>query len=179
MLIYEALKKDHEKVKSLLNRLLLLNEKSEHSEDLIQQIRDELIPHARAEEAIFYNSLRSIDSAKDLVMHGYGEHMEAEALLKRLQMSDAFNADWKETAIKLKNALEHHIREEEDRIFSVAKEILTEEEAEKLGDAFEQMKPDIKEEGFLGTTLDLIGNLMPPRFTKAFRKDIPTVGANR
>ena len=147
MLIYEALKKDHEKVKSLLNRLLLLNEKSEHSEDLIQQIRDELIPHARAEEAIFYNSLRSIDSAKDLVMHGYGEHMEAEALLKRLQMSDAFNADWKETAIKLKNALEHHIREEEDRIFSVAKEILTEEEAEKLGDAFEQMKPDIKEIG--------------------------------
>jgi hemerythrin superfamily protein len=169
MLIYDALKKDHEKVKSLLNQLLLLDDKSENRSELIDEIRDELIPHARAEEAVFYNSLRSTDAAKDIIMHAYGEHVEAEAMLKTLQMKDKIDADWKLTARKLKEALEHHIKEEEGRIFNVAKQVFTEQEAMQFGDAFERMKPEIKEEGFMGTTFDLIQNLMPPRFMKTLR----------
>lgn len=168
MLIYEALKKDHEKVKSLLNELLMLDVEADGREDLINQIRDELIPHSRAEEAVFYNSLREIDAAKDIVMHGYQEHIMAETLLRTLQTKEMVNADWKATAQKLKDALEHHIAEEEGKIFNVAKELISEEEAMRFGEAFEAMKPEIKEEGFMGTTVDLIKNLMPPRFTKSF-----------
>lgn len=164
MQIYEALKKDHEKVKLLLNELLMLDEHSENKDELITQIRDEIIPHARAEEAIFYNSLRAMDQANDIVMHGYQEHVEAETLLKTLQIKEKIDLDWKSTAKKLKTALEHHIQEEEGKIFTVAKLVFTNEEATQLAVAFEKMKPEIKEEGFIGTTLDLIKNLMPPRF---------------
>lgn len=172
MLIYEALKKDHEKVKSLLNELLMMDVEADGRKDLITQIRDELIPHARAEEAVFYNSLRSIDSAKDIVMHGYQEHVMAETLLRTLQTKNSFNADWKKTAQKLKDDLENHIQEEEGRIFTVAKELFSEEEARQMGAAFEAMKPEIKEEGFVGTTVDLIKNLMPPRFTKSLVEQV-------
>src|SRR5690349_8064424 len=106
MQIYEALKKDHEKVRSLLNQLLSLDEEDSSRHQLVEQIRDELVPHARAEEAVFYNALRSLDVAKDVVRHAYREHIEAESMLKTLQLKDKVNMDWKKTARKLKDALE-------------------------------------------------------------------------
>lgn len=175
MLIYEALKKDHDTVRQLLNELVMLGENDEQRRhSLIEQIRDELVPHARAEESVFYNSLRAIDSAKDVVMHGYQEHMEAETFLRTLQLKDKIDADWKATAQKLKKAVEHHIQEEEGKIFTVAQQLFTQEEAQMMGEAFEQLKPEVKEEGFLRTTLDMVANLMPPRFKASIR----TAGIN-
>jgi hypothetical protein len=31
------------------------------------------------------------------------------------------------------------------------------------------MKPEVEEEGFLRTTLDMVANLMPPRFAASLR----------
>ncbi|RYZ62145.1 MAG: hemerythrin domain-containing protein, partial [Proteobacteria bacterium] len=108
MEIYQALKKDHEKVKSLLQRLVGLADsdvKTRHS--LVSQIRDELVPHSRAEEAVFYNSLRLVDDSKKVAMHGFAEHMEAETFLRTLQATDAVGAGWRPVAEKLKETLEH------------------------------------------------------------------------
>jgi len=119
MHIFEALMKDHERLKDLLEELIALEESDHESrDDLVQDIRDELIPHSRAEESVFYNSLRALDADKDRVMHGYREHMEAEALLRTLQVEDKLNIGWKATAKRLKDAVEHHIRDEENEIFS-------------------------------------------------------------
>jgi hemerythrin-like domain-containing protein len=163
--IYEALRKDHDKVKGLLNRLVSLTQDNiDERHSIIEQIRGDLIPHARAEEAVLYNALRSLDAGKKIVMHGYREHIEAESLLRILQVLDKVDMEWKTTANKLKEALEHHIREEETEIFSVAHQVFSEEEAHMLGEAFEAMKPEIKEEGMMKSTLELMKNLMPPRF---------------
>lgn len=170
MLIYEVLKNDHEKLKLLLNELMIMEEGSgSRRHALIEQIRDELVPHSRAEESVFYNSLRSIDAAKDLVMHSYTEHMESEALLRTLQAKDKVDADWRKTAAKLKTALEHHIAEEEGRIFNVAKQLFTENEAEMMAEAFEQLKPEVREGGIVRSTLDMIANIMPERFAAPLR----------
>ncbi len=175
MLIYEALKKDHDHLKILLNELVQLNERDKaRSKDLIEQIRDELIPHARAEESVFYNSLRAIESAKDIIMHSFTEHMEAETLLRSIQAMDKINVDFKEAANKLRNAIEHHIQEEENRIFNVARQLFTEEEARMMGEAFEKLKPEVREEGFVRQTLDMVANIMPPRFAASLR----TMGIN-
>ena len=118
MLIYDALKKDHDKVKSLLTQLLALdNDDDDARESLVSQIRDELIPHSRAEESVLYNSLRTSGAAKDMAMHSYKEHMETEVLLRMLQVRDKVDMEWKETAQKLKDSLEHHIAEEEGKLF--------------------------------------------------------------
>jgi hypothetical protein len=39
-----------------------------------------------------------------------------------------------------------------------------------MGNAFENLKPEIKKEGILATTSELIANMMPARFAGAFRK---------
>lgn len=173
MLIYEMLKNDHNKVKGLLNDLLQVTADDERRSALIDQIRDEIVPHSRAEESVFYNSLRALDASKDLVMHGYQEHVEIEALLRTLQLKDIVDANWRKTALKLKENLEHHINEEETKIFSAAKSLFTEEEAIMMGYAFEELKPEIKDENFMQTTFDLMVNLMPPRFTPQLKNFSP------
>lgn len=167
MLIYDALRKDHDNLKTLLMDLVTCEPNDdEKASDLIDQIRDAMVPHSRAEEAVFYNSLRSLDAAKDVVSHSYNEHMEAESLLRRLQARDLVGADWTSTAKKLQTAVEHHIHEEEGRVFSVARQLFTTQEAEMMADAFERLKPEVQEEGLLQTSLEMITNRMPPRFAK-------------
>ena len=170
MLIYDALMKDHDTVLNLLDELVSLKGDSDRREKLIRQIRDELIPHARAEESVFYNSLRSMDEAKGLLGHAYQEHMEAEMKLRWLQLRDKIDADWKETARDLRDAVEHHIREEEEEIFEVARDLLSPEEAQKMGKAFSTLKRKVKQEGMMKTSLRMVANLMPPRFVKVFKK---------
>jgi len=170
MQIYEALKQDHDKVRELLDILLALDDDdTEGRTDLVQDIRDALIPHARAEESVFYNSLRALHQGDDLVMHGYREHMEAEGLLRALQVQETLAMDWKATARKLKDALEHHIAEEENRIFAAAARVFTQEEARELGKLFVDLKAQVEDEGFLKNSLDFVANLMPPRITTALK----------
>lgn len=172
MEIYEALKKDHVEVREMLTQLIELGAETpaEMRNGLINDIRDALVPHSRAEEAVFYNSLRGIEKASGLVAHGYQEHVAAETLLRALQVQGKVDAGWIATAKKLKEALEHHIAEEEGAIFTAAKQVFTRDEARMMGEAFEKLKPEIKEEGLMTTTIELVANIMPARFSKAFSK---------
>jgi len=127
--IYEVLKKDHRKIEELLEMLVSTHEGDSAPTALINKIRDELIPHSRAEESVLYNSIRSVNTAHDLVWHGYAEHMEAEGFLRALQIEEKVDASWKKTAMKLKKSLQHHIEEEEDEIFAAAQQLFTKEES--------------------------------------------------
>ena len=167
--IYEALKKDHEQVKELLDELVALQNDDEYRYVLIDEIRNLLIPHSRAEESVFYNTLRAVNADKKVVFHGFQEHLEAETLLRTLQVMDKVNLEWKAVAEKLKEAVNHHIQEEESEIFAEAREAFTEEEAVAMCDAFEQLKPKIEQEGFVKNTVDMVINMMPPRLADKIR----------
>lgn len=170
MEIFRELEKDHVEVMQLMQELMSLSrEDYTGARDLAGRIRDELIPHARAEEAVLYNSLRSLDSMKDVISHGYREHIEAEGLLRALQVQIRTHMDWRPTASRLKAAVENHIREEEGKVFEMARHLLTDEEAEEMSDAFLKLKPEIREEGIAANMLELTANLMPPRFAKLMR----------
>lgn len=167
--IYTCLQNDHNEIKDLLDELIKLDEKDSYRSVLVEQIKSGLIPHSRAEESVFYNAIRAVNSDKSDVLHSYKEHMEAETLLRTLQLKDSTDMDWKETAIKLREALTHHISEEEGKIFTEARAIFSDDEANMMGDAFEQLKAKVSQEGFLKTSFDMVVNLMPPRFIEKMR----------
>lgn len=169
MQIYDILKQEHEEVKSLLSELIALDKDDEYRFVLVAQIKNALLPHARAEEATFYNTIRAVDADKSIVAHGYKEHIEAEALLVLLEAKDKVNFDWKETAMKLNDALEHHISDEEGKIFTEARNIFSFDEAESIGAAFLKIKPSFVGEGGLKNTADLVINLLPPRLADSIR----------
>lgn len=162
--IYQNLKKDHEEVKTLLTELLSLDEKDEYRHTIIEKIASELIPHARAEEAVVYNSIRATDADSGLVMHSFKEHMEAEGFLRLLQTKDKIDANWKGTAQKLKDSLEHHIHEEETKLFAQARRLFSAEEAEQISVAFDKLKAEYKTHGALKNSMDMVINMLPARF---------------
>lgn len=162
--IYTTLKNDHDELKGLLDELIALDENDDYRTVLVSQIEKALVPHARAEESVFYNSIRAMSSDKSDVMHSFKEHLEAEGLLRGLKVKEGTQMDWKSTAKKLKEALEHHIQEEEGKIFNEARQIFNEDDAQKMAEAFTQMKEKVAQEGFMKTSFDMVVNLMPPRF---------------
>lgn len=163
MVIFEALRNDHNELKVLLSQLMELSDEDiEQRHRLVDLIRDGLIPHSRAEESVLYNSMRLMATAKKIAMHSYREHLEAESLLRMLQVQDKTHLKWRETAGKLREAIEHHIHEEETQIFSVAQALFTKEEAIAMGEAFEKQKQELAHKGFMSTTASMISNLMPP-----------------
>lgn len=170
MHICEALRNDQNELKELISRLMELEEDEiEKRNELVQQLGDLFVPHARAEEAVLYNSFRMIEAAKDLAMECYRHHMEVEGLLRMLQVQDMANINWRETAGRLRSAIDEHIENEETAVFSATDALFTEEEAEVMAEVFDEIKGATCGKGFIGTTLDMMTNLMPPAFTDTIR----------
>jgi hemerythrin superfamily protein len=160
--IYSALKKDHQKVSELLDRLVASSDRgTDEWKELVTQIRDELIPHSRAEEALFYNPLRQTEHGKEVVAHSYGEHAMAETELRALQAMKAIDANWNSLVRKLRSDLLHHVEEEESKVFAAAQVAFSAEDAQNIGEAFGALKPFVKEQSFVGTSFDLVMNLLP------------------
>jgi hemerythrin superfamily protein len=166
--IYDMLSEDHDEVQALFSKLLALNDKDEQRADIVDQIYKALIPHSRSEEAVFYNTLRSIGAGKGKVFHGFAEHMEAEVMLKALIVEIKTGLPWKATAKKLSSALDHHIKEEETKIFALGREALTVQEAEAIGDAFLDLKAKVAEGGELKNMAQHMKNMLPPSLTDKF-----------
>lgn len=169
MEIYDLLRQDHTEVKSMLNDLIKLDQNDEYRFILMQEIKNALIPHSRAEESVFYNAIRAVDADKSVVAHSYQEHLEAETMLRTLLVKDKTNLDWRSTAKKLQQALEHHISEEEGRVFAEARKIFTPQEAESIGQAFEKLKPTFVGDGVVKNTIDIVINMLPPRLANGIR----------
>jgi hemerythrin-like domain-containing protein len=170
MEIYESLKNDHLELQELLSELVGLNKDDDYRFVVIEQIATALIPHSRAEEAVLYNSIRAVNSDNSTVMHSYKEHMEAESLLRLLQVKEKANFDWLETARKLQSALLHHVHEEETNLFIEAQRLFSSEEATMMNGAFLRMKENVAQQGFMKNSFDLVANLMPPKFVEKVRR---------
>jgi hemerythrin superfamily protein len=159
--IYEELANDHNKLKPLLGKLVSATENDANTKHLLDQIHNLLIPHSRAEEAVFYNSLKEDREGKELVDHSFAEHMQAEAILRTLQGLDKINVEWTTAAKRLRESILHHIEDEEDRVFPGAKLIIFDKEAVQLAEAFRRAKELAAEQGDLKNSMDLITNMLP------------------
>lgn len=162
MQIYDVLKQDHDGFKLLLAELVdAVDGTSDECKVVINRIKEELIPHSRAEEAVFYNALREVQAARKMAFSGYKEHAEAETLLHGLGALNVLHLDWKAAVLKFKETLEHHIQEEEEDIFPQAKMLFIDEEAEMMGQAFGRLKGILKKQTELQNIAELMVNLMP------------------
>jgi len=175
MTIYDALSRDHRKVEELLDRLLATSKSGDAQwKSLLDELRREVITHSRAEESVFYNTLREFDQAKGLVMHSYGEHAMAETEIRTLGAAKMIDANFTTIVEKLSKDLRHHIQEEESKVYEAARKAFTDQEAEQIGAAFERLKEAMKKDGdsMTSSTIDLVVNLLPPRLTDMFRKNV-------
>ncbi len=130
---FELLMNDHRKVSEIFDRM----ESGEGSlrRELFPRLRQELDVHAHVEETILYAALKERVETRELATHAYAEHNEVKQLLDELQsgLDATDNAAWGAKLSKLRQSVEHHVREEEGEMFTRARAALDEEQIAQLG----------------------------------------------
>ncbi len=144
---FQMLKKDHEEVKGLLGQLKeAKGNGAKKREELFQKLTEELVPHMKSEESTFYPPLLAAKEAREDAMEGVEEHHVAEMVLKELEKMPKGEDQWGAKMSVFKELVEHHIKEEEGKIFKSAEKALSQDEFEKIMKQFEQEKQRIKKD---------------------------------
>lgn len=137
MSIYQRLKDDHRDVKHFLKELDEKSARASKSKSaLFDELKQMVTAHARAEEKVFYDTLKSSKTAHNLALEGYEEHHVVDALLQEMSQLSSGDDQWQAKLSVVTENLEHHIKEEEEEIFPNARKILSDKQAEELGEAF-------------------------------------------
>jgi hypothetical protein len=140
--LMQELHKDHQEVKSIFKQLIKHEESSKRKE-LCAELQEELIPHMKAEEKAVYPELMDKKTSKEHALEGLEEHHAAEMVLKELLSIDPGDERFKAKATVLKEMIEHHIKEEEDKIFDDL-ESKNKGELDQIYSRFEEEKEQLK-----------------------------------
>ena len=143
MTIFQALLVSHETQRELSARVLE-SQPMEERQRVFEELKRELAAHETAEERCFYVPLMQYDEGMDLSRHAIAEHHEMDEMVEHLEKLDPHAAEWQECMRKLCHKIDHHLKEEEEKFFPQAGEVLSEEQKQELGDAylaeFEQLR---------------------------------------
>lgn len=138
--IYEELKSDHDKHRKLLAQLEETSGDSEERRTLWQVFYYDVGAHAAAEEVTFYSGLIAKSDGQPEGRHSVAEHHELDEILQELNEMDMSSPGWLTRLKTLKDRYEHHIDEEEEDIFPVAKDVIGPDKGGEIGAEFAQKK---------------------------------------
>jgi hemerythrin superfamily protein len=144
--ILATLKKEHDEVKELLSKLQKSESGSERK-NLVQQIKEALVPHTKAEEKVVYDAVIALrDKHARIDGHeGYLEHEWASKTLVRLEsIENATSPEHHATGKVLKDLVEHHIEEEESAVWDDVKENFSADQRQQMNRAFETAKARVR-----------------------------------
>lgn len=136
--IFEALRKDHDTQRTLIDLVCKTSGDSEGRNELFAQLRDAVERHAKAEERFFYVPLMQHDATQERARHSVAEHQEVDELIAELADTDFSSPGWLATARKLQERLIHHLDEEEHEVFQLAGKKLSEKEKQALATRYRQ-----------------------------------------
>lgn len=145
--IIEKLHQDHERVEQLFAKLQTTSASAKKTrETLCQTLAQELKAHTQFEERVFYPAVReSGDSAGPKVKHAIEEHREVERMLMRLEKIDVASEEFMDLIGQLQDAVQEHVREEEDEIFPLAKKGIEEEDSTQMVIRHDKMVRDVRQ----------------------------------
>ncbi|MEZ8302510.1 hemerythrin domain-containing protein [Vibrio splendidus] len=136
--IFDVLKDSHEKQRLLMDALLQTSGGTQARQELYVNLKDELTKHAIAEERHFYAPLIESDQSIDMTRHGIAEHHGIDKILAQLDDTEMSSPAWLVLMKTLKDKVEHHLEEEEQRFFQTAGRVLDTEQKETLARKYEK-----------------------------------------
>lgn len=144
---FKLLKKDHAEVMSLLDEMKELSERDfKKREKLFTQMKEELVPHLRAEEKAFYPVLRQNKETKEDALEAMEEHHAAELILLELDKMSKQEEFWSAKLSVFSEMISHHIEEEEGKISQDAQKSVSEDTMQTVMDNFQKEKERVKEQ---------------------------------
>ena len=138
--IYARLKDDHGKQRGLCAGLAKTSGDTAERRRLFRELKQEIEAHAAAEEQTFYAELIACAEGQEKARHSISEHKEAADILTELADMDMNTGGWLTRFKTLHDDLLHHMDEEEDEVFRLAKSLIGAERAEELASEFDVRK---------------------------------------
>ena len=142
----QLLKGDHAEVRALFDQFEKLGEESDvlEKESLVRDVCAKLTVHATLEEEIFYPAVREVPDVDALLNEAEVEHGSVKDLIAKLESMDVPDAMFDANFTVLAEYIKHHVKEEEDELFSkVAKSDL---DLDALGEEMQARKDELSEE---------------------------------
>jgi hemerythrin superfamily protein len=139
--VYDKLKADHREVEKLFKTLINSEEdERKKREENFLKLKDLLAAHADAEEEIFYPLTEKDDSSKELTLEAYEEHKIAKKLLDEISELQTDDETWTAKVKVLAEVVKHHVKEEEEELFPLAKKVISKDEAVDLAQEIEDFE---------------------------------------
>jgi hemerythrin superfamily protein len=135
--VLSLLKEDHRQVGGMIDAMQKCDPGDQRLVELGRQISQALTVHAEIEEKFFYPELRDRaeeDEERVDVFEAFTEHDVVKHLISLLKSARRNDERFKAELQVLGESVKHHVKEEESRIFSIARELLDESELEELGE---------------------------------------------
>lgn len=108
--------------------------------EILKTLTAELTLHELVEEKLLYPALEPHPEARAIVLEGTQEHHVADVLLTELRKLAKNNDQWGAKFKVLQESIEHHIDEEEGKMFRLARGVLGRDELHALGGRIAAMK---------------------------------------
>lgn len=144
--IFHAIQADHDRQRNLLARLAETHGDSSARRGQWELLRFELEAHARAEERVLYARLMQSAETREPAAHSVAEHETMRCLVEELDQTDMSSPGWIATFRKLREAVEHHLGEEESSIFDRARELMQPQTLDDLRVAFQRKRAEAEHE---------------------------------
>jgi Hemerythrin HHE cation binding domain len=141
------LKEDHDRVRLLFKRYDELGERA-HAEKqrIVNELSTELDIHAQLEEKIFYQACLSGEKeTTKIIRESFEEHKIVKTLLAELDRVTPEDEQFDAKVTVLKEAVEHHAKEEEDDLFPQAEDLLGSDGLRRVGAEMKSFKEDLQE----------------------------------
>ena len=135
--VLDVIKKEHREVSAMLDEADKCEPGDAKLVELAHKIEQALSTHVKIEERLFYAKLRDRAEEDDElvdVYEAYTEHDVADHLLQLLRSGRKPDEKFKAEMQVLGESVKHHVKEEESKVFKVAREVIDAEERESIGD---------------------------------------------
>jgi hemerythrin-like domain-containing protein len=137
----DLLHEEHQKVKDTLEQLTSEVASMKEKDRLFEELLNDLVPHMKGEEKLFYpRLLQDVDHAMLNAYEGIEEHRAAKTVLRELEIATFKDIRWDAKLLVFKEMIEHHVKDEEGKVFKDAKKLLSDEELDEIQTSFEEMK---------------------------------------
>ena len=127
--VYTVLKNDHRNVQKLFQQILRDNRRSDET---FARAQNALDAHMRAEERYFYPILERDSKGRPALLAAREEHEAAKTVLGKVGQSDDDQL-WLARVKVLSDLIDHHIDQEESRLFGEAKRLISKQQSMDLG----------------------------------------------
>jgi len=128
--VFDLLKNDHRTAERIVNSFMeaSLDEK----EGILSQLDAFFVQHTEVEERVLYPRLRDYPELADPVRQALAEHERLRDLLQQMETEESLSEGWVAACDALEDALDAHVRREEEVLMPQAQALLPPEELERM-----------------------------------------------